>query len=103
MKTKTENKQDEAPNSSAVRDCPDSAGSGLVPFKLRVYDGNGNEHEFGPVWIEIPTPEPWEPVPDDDPGGHWEQLARMETWAKGYLFDDAECSLDTDALFLPEH
>jgi len=35
MKTNTSNKQDDAQNSSAVRDCPDSAGSGLLDWARR--------------------------------------------------------------------
>ena len=98
MDTKTQNNDSDVKQPGADSALSASPGSGLAPFKLRVYDGNGNEHEFGPVWIEIPNPEPWDTVPDDDAGGHWEHLARMETWAKNYLFEDAECSLDTDAL-----
>jgi hypothetical protein len=45
MKTETENKQDEAPSASAVRDCPDSTG-----YIVRLETG---------VWLA-----PW----DGDPG-----------------------------------
>jgi len=38
MKTDTSNKQDEALNGGAARDCPDSAGSGLIAWGLRKRD-----------------------------------------------------------------
>lgn len=42
MKTETENKQDDAQNDSAVRDCPDSSGSGLrIKYRGKIYDYGG--------------------------------------------------------------
>lgn len=55
MKTETDNKQDDAQNASAVRDCPDSAGSGesySVRFEM---DDRGRPR----IYLRVPCSDEW--------------------------------------------
>lgn len=69
-----------------------------LPFSLTVYDGSGKVQTVGPLWLDVPNEGAWEPAPVNFPGGHWENVARMEKWAKEQLLQDADCSIDIDAL-----
>ena len=95
MKTKTENKQDDAPNFSAVRDCPDSAGSvhetRKMPAMVYYYDEDGERQCLGRVEVNIEEPDM---LDGEDVEEYWHQ---MNERSKKWILEDLEVDI-LDAL-----
>jgi hypothetical protein len=60
-----------------------------IPVKIRVYDADCNEHEFGPIMVEINDQ-------TESSEDHWELLENEEQEAKKVLMADLVCRKDFD-------